>query len=77
VRLRHGPYPGPWLRLRGSGQARRSKEDTGKTEKPPKARLVPAGSIAVLYGALGELNEAFASLEKAYEEPTCNLRISK
>jgi hypothetical protein len=31
--------------------------------------LVPSGSVAILYGALGELNEAFAWLEKAYEEP--------
>ncbi|MCU1296820.1 MAG: Adenylate cyclase [Acidobacteriaceae bacterium] len=30
--------------------------------------LVPSGSIGILYGALGELNEAFAWLEKAYEE---------
>ncbi|HKN36613.1 MAG TPA: tetratricopeptide repeat protein [Terriglobales bacterium] len=30
--------------------------------------LVPSGSIAILYGALGELDEAFAWLEKAYQE---------
>ncbi len=30
--------------------------------------LVPSGAIAVLYGALGERNQAFAWLEKAYEE---------
>jgi TolB-like protein/DNA-binding winged helix-turn-helix (wHTH) protein/Flp pilus assembly protein TadD len=30
--------------------------------------LVPSGSIGILYGALGDLNEAFAWLEKAYEE---------
>jgi TolB-like protein/DNA-binding winged helix-turn-helix (wHTH) protein len=30
--------------------------------------LVPSGSIAILYGALGETNEAFAWLEKAYQE---------
>ena len=30
--------------------------------------LVPSGSIGILYGALGELDEAFAWLEKAYEE---------
>ncbi len=30
--------------------------------------LVPSGSVAILYGALGELNEAFAWLEKAYQE---------
>ena len=30
--------------------------------------LVPSGSIAILFGALGERNQAFAWLEKAYEE---------
>jgi Flp pilus assembly protein TadD len=31
-------------------------------------RVVSSASIAILYGALGELDEAFAWLEKAYEE---------
>ena len=30
--------------------------------------LVPSGAIAVLYGALGDRNKAFAWLEKAYDE---------
>jgi Flp pilus assembly protein TadD len=30
--------------------------------------IVPSGSIGILYGALGDLNEAFVWLEKAYEE---------
>jgi len=30
--------------------------------------LIPSGSVAVLYGALGELDEAFAWLDKAYQE---------
>lgn len=30
--------------------------------------MVPAGSVGILHGALGEPNEAFAWLEKAYEE---------
>ena len=30
--------------------------------------IAPSGSIAILYGALGDANEAFAWLEKAYEE---------
>ena len=30
--------------------------------------LAPSGSIGILYGALGELDEAFTWLEKAYEE---------
>jgi TolB-like protein/Tfp pilus assembly protein PilF len=30
--------------------------------------VVPSGSVAILHGALGESNEAFAWLEKAYEE---------
>jgi hypothetical protein len=30
--------------------------------------LAPSGSIGILYGAMGEMNEAFAWLNKAYEE---------
>jgi TolB-like protein/DNA-binding winged helix-turn-helix (wHTH) protein/Flp pilus assembly protein TadD len=39
-----------------------------KLKKLHEQGLVPSGSIAILYGALGELDEAFAWLEKAYEE---------
>jgi len=39
-----------------------------KLKKQHERGLVPSGSIAILYGALGELNEAFAWLERAYEE---------
>ena len=37
-------------------------------EKLHEQGVVPSGSVAILYGALGEPNEAFAWLEKAYEE---------
>ena len=47
------------------GEARRILT---KLKKLHERGLVPSGSIAILYGALGELNEAFAWLEKAYEE---------
>jgi Flp pilus assembly protein TadD len=30
--------------------------------------LLPSGAVAILYGALGERNQAFAWLEKAYQE---------
>jgi tetratricopeptide (TPR) repeat protein len=39
-----------------------------KLKKQHQRGLAPSGSIAILYGALGELDEAFAWLEKAYEE---------
>lgn len=39
-----------------------------KLKQQHERGLVPAGSVAILYGALGELNQAFAWLEKAYEE---------
>src|SRR6266852_3893163 len=39
-----------------------------KLKKQHQRGLAPSGSIAILYGALGELNQAFAWLEKAYEE---------
>jgi hypothetical protein len=37
-------------------------------EKLHEQGIVPSGSVAILHGALGESNEAFAWLEKAYEE---------
>ena len=39
-----------------------------KLKQQHERGLVPAGSVAILYGALGDLNQAFAWLEKAYEE---------
>jgi TolB-like protein/Flp pilus assembly protein TadD len=37
-------------------------------EKLQDKGLVPSGSVAILHGALGDSNEAFSWLEKAYEE---------
>ena len=39
-----------------------------KLEQMHQQGFVPSASVAILYGALGESNEAFAWLEKAYEE---------
>jgi TolB-like protein/Tfp pilus assembly protein PilF len=39
-----------------------------KLKKEHERGLVPSGSVAILCGALGELDEAFAWLEKAYQE---------
>ena len=47
------------------GEARRI---LAKLEKMHEQGVVPSGSVAILHGALGESNEAFAWLEKAYEE---------
>ncbi len=40
----------------------------GKLKSLGERGIVPSGSIGILYGALGDLNEAFVWLEKAYEE---------
>jgi tetratricopeptide (TPR) repeat protein len=40
----------------------------GKLKSLRERGIVPSGSIGILYGALGDLNEAFVWLEKAYEE---------
>lgn len=40
----------------------------GKLKNLRERGIVPSGSIGILYGALGDLNEAFVWLEKAYEE---------
>jgi TolB-like protein/DNA-binding winged helix-turn-helix (wHTH) protein/Tfp pilus assembly protein PilF len=49
-----------------------NREEAGrildKLKNLRKRGIVPSGSIGILYGALGDLNEAFGWLEKAYEE---------
>jgi len=51
-----------------AGNGQEARRILAKLKKLHQRGLVPSGSIAILYGALGELNEAFAWLEKAYEE---------
>jgi len=50
------------------GKRDEAKRILAKLEKLHEQGVVPSGSVAILYGALGESNEAFAWLEKAYEE---------
>jgi TolB-like protein/DNA-binding winged helix-turn-helix (wHTH) protein/Tfp pilus assembly protein PilF len=49
-----------------------NREEAGrildKLKSLRKRGIVPSGSIGILYGALGDLNEAFGWLEKAYDE---------
>jgi TolB-like protein/DNA-binding winged helix-turn-helix (wHTH) protein/Flp pilus assembly protein TadD len=51
-----------------AGNGQEARRILAKLKKLHERGLVPSGSIAILYGALGELDEAFAWLEKAYEE---------
>ncbi|HEX8879393.1 MAG TPA: tetratricopeptide repeat protein, partial [Candidatus Acidoferrum sp.] len=51
-----------------AGQREEARRILAKLKQQQQKGLVPSGSIAILYGALGELNEAFAWLEKAYQE---------
>ncbi len=51
-----------------AGHREKARQILAKLKRLHERGLVPSGSIAILYGALGELNEAFAWLEKAYEE---------
>ena len=51
-----------------AGQREEARGILAKLKQQHQKGLVPSGSIAILYGALGELNEAFAWLEKAYQE---------
>jgi tetratricopeptide (TPR) repeat protein len=51
-----------------AGNGTEARRILAELKKLHEHGLVPASSIAILYGALGELNEAFAWLEKAYEE---------
>ena len=51
-----------------AGKPEEARRILAKFKKLHERGLVPSGSIAILYGALGEFNEAFTWLEKAYEE---------
>ncbi len=51
-----------------SGRREEARRILVKLERMHQQGIVPSASVAILYGALGESNEAFAWLEKAYEE---------
>jgi TolB-like protein/DNA-binding winged helix-turn-helix (wHTH) protein/Tfp pilus assembly protein PilF len=51
-----------------TGKQNEARRILAKLEKLHERGVVPSGSVAILHGALGESNEAFAWLEKAYEE---------
>src|SRR5437764_7018139 len=51
-----------------AGNRERARRILEKLKTMHERGLVPSGSIAILYGALGELNEAFDWLAKAYQE---------
>jgi len=51
-----------------SGNKAEARKILEKLKTLHERGLVPSGSVAILYGALGELDEAFAWLDKAYEE---------
>jgi TolB-like protein len=51
-----------------SGQREEARRILVKLERMHEQGIAPSASVAILYGALGETTEAFAWLEKAYEE---------
>jgi TolB-like protein/Flp pilus assembly protein TadD len=51
-----------------AGQRAEARRILEKLKKRHEQGLVPSGPIAILYGALGESDQAFTWLEKAYEE---------
>jgi len=51
-----------------SGQREEARRILVKLEQMHQQGIAPSASVAILYGALGEMSEAFAWLEKAYEE---------
>ena len=59
------------------GRREEARRILAKLKKLHEQELVPSGSIAILYGALGELDEAFAWLERAYEERDPELTYMK
>jgi TolB-like protein/DNA-binding winged helix-turn-helix (wHTH) protein/tetratricopeptide (TPR) repeat protein len=51
-----------------AGNREEARRILAKLKKLHEQGLLPSGSIGILYGALGELDEAFAWLDKAYQE---------
>ncbi len=51
-----------------SGRPDEARRILAKLQQLHQQGIVPAASLATLYGALGESNEAFVWLEKAYQE---------
>jgi TolB-like protein/DNA-binding winged helix-turn-helix (wHTH) protein/Flp pilus assembly protein TadD len=51
-----------------AGDQEEARKILAKLRTYHESGLVPSGSVGILYGALGDLDEAFAWLEKAYEE---------
>ena len=51
-----------------SGKPEEARRILLKLEQMQQQGVVPSASVAILYGALGESSEAFAWLEKAYQE---------
>ncbi len=51
-----------------SGQREEARRILVKLEQMHQQGIAPSASVAILYGALGESNEAFVWLEKAYQE---------
>lgn len=51
-----------------SGQREEARRILAKLEQMHQQGIAPSASVAILYGALGESDHAFAWLEKAYEE---------
>jgi tetratricopeptide (TPR) repeat protein len=51
-----------------AGDQEEARKILAKLRTYHESGLVPSGSVGILYGALGELDEAFAWLEKAFEE---------
>ena len=51
-----------------TGNQEQARGILGEMKKLHDQGLVPSGSVAVLYGALGESDAAFSWLEKAYQE---------
>jgi len=51
-----------------TGNRAEARKILARLTKLNQQGLVPSGSIAILYGSLGELDKAFAWIDKAYEE---------
>ena len=71
--MRHRPSPGLALAYTDLGREAEAREVLRQVLERAKSHYVRPDSIAAVYAALGEREEAFAWLESAYREHSSSL----
>jgi len=73
--VRAQPQHGLAICLARLGDERQAREILGRLEAESRARYVDAALVATVYGALGRRDQAFALLERAYQDRSGGLLL--